>query len=83
MNYTWTENWPTEPGWYWFYGFRFSFECNWPNAMERIAKPELHVVQVIKGNNCTVYVCSGAFLYKDEGARGVWQRVLEPELPKE
>jgi NADPH-dependent ferric siderophore reductase len=69
----WTDEWPTEEGYYWFYGH---------TSRHRADRPyEINVVQVAHGANCTVYICRGALLYKVEGADGVWQPVYPPELP--
>lgn len=69
----WVKEWPTEPGWYWFYGLRYSRE-----------QPELNPVQVWRaGDGNNAYVVRGSFLYKSEGAEGVWQPMALPDLPGE
>lgn len=72
----WTSEWPTTPGYYWFYGW-----C-WPGwRHERISK--LLYVEAKRTSNRIAYVTEGHFLYRAEGAEGVWQPVQAPELPEE
>jgi hypothetical protein len=72
----WTAEWPTESGRYWFYGWRFM------PAYDR--SPELSLVEIWKSpSGGLLYVTGGHFLYKEEGARGVWQKAILPELPPE
>jgi len=66
----WLNEWPTEPGQYWFYGKRF-----------RSSKHELCLVEVNKISNGVCYTTHGHFLYKAEGCEGKWQKVILPELP--
>lgn len=74
---SWTPEWPTKPGSYWFYGYRF---CRFDEA----DKPELCFVQVrMSGNKKPMYVTHGHFMYKEGGASGLWQKAVLPELPKE
>ena len=70
----WTKEWPTERGWYWFYGQ--TSKIVWDMM------PEYLPVQVRKdGANRPFYVGGGRFLYKGEGARGLWTRMVTPEPP--
>ena len=69
----WTKQWPTEPGFYWFYGWPFR---------DREHKPELHFVDVWKVINGITFVTQGFFLYKEEGADGYWMPAELPELPE-
>ena len=68
----WTTEWPTEPGHYWFYGWCFR---------DRDKPAKFHCVEVWKLQKGRAYVTDGHFLYKAEGAEGVWQPVEFPELP--
>ncbi len=66
----WTEQWPTKPGYYWFYGWPFK---------DRDDKPKLHFVEVWKEG---AFVTNGHFLYKSEGGEGYWMPVETPTPPK-
>ncbi len=70
----WTKEWPAKEGFYWFYGIPFK---RWVDKYE----PELHFVQVKKISNGICMITNGHFLYKQEGAEGVWQEVELPKLP--
>lgn len=66
----WTEEWPTEPGWYWFVGH---LDC-WSDK-------ELHSVRVRvseAARNGVVYVVDGNFMYEDESV-GMWCPAIFPE----
>lgn len=67
----WQQEWPTEPGWYWFY-------YHW-NLSER--KLRLTAVEVKKIANGLAYVGMGTFLYPGE-VTGLWQPIAAPELPE-
>ena len=71
---SWTKDWPTEPGYYWFYGWCFR---------ERHRSPETHLVEVWRTATPGVvsYVTEGHFLYKEEGADGYWMPARVPEPP--
>lgn len=68
----WTIAWPEEPGYYWFYGWCFR---------DRSREPELHFVRVRKIVNGVVRITDGHFLYKQEGAYGMWTKIKFPDLP--
>lgn len=70
----WTIEWPSEPGYYWFYGWAFT---------DRSRDPELHFVKV-RGiaQGKLMYVTNGHFLFKQEGGEGYWMPVTLPELPE-
>lgn len=70
---SWTSEWPIEPGWYWFYGWPFS---------DRDKLASLYCVEVWKLQNGYAYVTHGHFMYKGEGAEGLWQPMTLPELPQ-
>ncbi len=70
----WTEVWPVEPGHYWFFG--------WCSGMLRCDHgPEIVLVKVSKAVNAFVYVGNGHFIYKGEGAVGLWKEAVLPEPP--
>jgi hypothetical protein len=68
---TWSAEWPTEPGIYWFHGYRF-------NSRER--PPEMYLVRVTRGRDCLVCVSEGSFIFKRE-AEGVWTSAIVPDPP--
>jgi len=71
---SWTETWPIEQGWYWFYGW-----C-WRSAYDEPA--ELHLVKVRLGQKRhPFYVTNGHFVWKGEGAIGWWKDAELPEVP--
>lgn len=67
----WFSEWPVNPGYYWFYGKR--------SRMSQ--KDELHVVQVWKISNGVTYVADGTFIFKEDGADGVWLVLDQPNPP--
>lgn len=72
----WSEDWPTEPGHYWFYGWCFRA---WGDV--RVNLPKWHFVRVRRTANSLAFVTNGHFLYKSEGAEGLWQAAMLPEPP--
>jgi len=73
----WKKEWPKDPGLYWFYDRRFS-----KTSYEDLNKPELCFVEVaIDSQGNPMYITMGHFLYKAEGAMGVWSKAELPELP--
>ena len=69
----WTSKWPIEPGYYWFYGWRFDDRDNPAN---------FHYVRVHRITNGIAYITDGHFLYRGEGGGGIWQLGDFPELPQ-
>jgi len=74
---SWQDEWPTEPGMYWFYGWRSLFAVT--NSL-----PNLFFVKVLGTSKpgSMVYIEGGSFLFKGEGGYGKWLRVEPPELPR-
>ncbi len=76
----WQDNWPTESGMWWFYGW-----C-WKKSGTRDEPelPEIHLVNVretaVKGSY--MLVTNGHFLYKQEGAEGKWMKATLPTPPE-
>lgn len=69
----WSREWPTESGWYWFYGV----------LSKSADTPRLKPVQVRRtGNGHMFYVIAGGFAYQQEGARGYWLPAVVPDLPE-
>ena len=72
----WTTEFPTKPGKYWFYGYRFGkVSCG------LLQKPELLYVQVRKIQNGFIYIANGQFMSKHEVEEPHFQEVILPELP--
>lgn len=70
----WTPDWPAERGYYWFYGWCFR---------RRDRPPELHFVKVRHdGTGKPIYITDGHFLFKAEGAEGLFCPADIPELPQ-
>lgn len=66
----WTRKWPIIPGIYWFFG--------WCWKQDR-GQAKSHLVQVRKVVNGCMYVTNGHFIYKAEGADGLWAKA---DIPK-
>lgn len=75
---SWGDEWPTEKGLWWFYGWCFGKE-----GIREKNEPELYLVKVSGplGSGDFMYVTNGHFLYKGEGATGKWRKASLPELP--
>jgi len=68
----WIKEWPTEPGWYWF----------WGKTYKGSLKHELYMVQVWQmASGGLAYVTGGALLHEWEGAEGMWHPAVVPEPP--
>lgn len=74
----WCKEWPKEAGLWWFHGWRFKPQTNLSE------KPELCLVEVrgTSQKGVMAYITHGHFLYSEEGAKGLWQKVDVPVLPK-
>ena len=70
----WLDEWPKEPGYYWFYGKRFG------KGEPKLCYVEVHRTSV---KSVPSYVTHGHFMYKQEGCTGKWQKVVLPELPED
>lgn len=76
----WTKDWPEEAGDYWFYGWRFGDKSDLHGGKQN--PPELSHVEVRKtGNNKFMFVTRGHFLYKEEGAIGIFAKIDLPTIP--
>ncbi len=67
----WTDNWPTVPGTYWFYGDMYG-ELN---------RFDYHICKVWAISNGIAYVTEGTFMHKAEGALGIFAPITFPGLP--
>ena len=69
----WSEDWPTMPGFYWFFGWPYKGE------KELGRKPELNSVRVMEISNGMMVTRSGAFWFQSEwGGEG---RFIKAEIP--
>jgi hypothetical protein len=73
----WVTDWPTEEGWYWFFGKQ------WSKATE-------NTLDIIKVKYCgpperrfITYTCNGGFVYKSDDMVGKWLALPTPLLPLE
>lgn len=67
QNDTWTSEWPTEPGNYWFH----SYKHHW--------KPETSLVKVRLQCGVLFFLYDGSLIHEDEGFKGLW---LPAEVPE-
>lgn len=68
----WTQEWPTEPGMYWFYGQRYQEK-----------RVELCFLRVWESANSLFLVCEGNIMYKSEAGPVAWFRKIDaPPLPE-
>ena len=72
---SWSPEWPTEPGWYWFYGWEFGASTSVEAALD--------TVEVFASGGALVYIRSGHALRKEKGATGLWLPLETPEVPEE
>lgn len=71
MDSSWSPLWPTEPGMYWFAGWKFGSST----------KPGVYLAKAIGMSGKVPIVVDGHFMYKTEGGSGVWKPATVPELP--
>lgn len=64
----WTDKFPDDPGWYWFYGF--------PWGKGKRSEPRLYMMKV----NTVYGAVDNAFVYRQE-AVGHWMKAEPPSLP--
>ena len=89
----WVNEFPSEPGNYWFYGelWRGSMGCHYGDNPDQI-KPELCYVQIKKGGGGSLMGSSqGQFVFSkkfnfnknQQGWIGYWRKVESVELPED
>jgi len=73
----WSEEWPTEPGLYLFYGDRFK------KADNPLFKPDFFLCKVRAASNAMMYIAGDNFMYESQGY-GVFKPITEPvpEIPR-
>lgn len=75
----WSKEWPTEPGYYWFYGWTW---CDKSFRITNNKPPKPHFVEVNKtSGQSLIYVTKGNFMYKSERHIGLWTPAFPPEAP--
>ena len=72
----WTHDWPTKPGWYWFYG-----DPHGNRYKDQFVR--LYPVRVGKISNGLSYVAEGNFTFKSQASDGVWTKMIVPSEPPE
>ena len=76
MNEEWTQEWPTEPGLYWFYSYRYGMiSCGFKQ------KPKLMMMAVSKCANGFMYTADGQFVFDGEPEHAWFTKVITPDLP--
>jgi len=91
MSTSWTPETPTEPGYYWFYGWAHEKPRKQeprhrtaPLGLEfyKVHVPRLSLVRVRQyGNQNLMFVAEGAFVYPNH-MRGLWTPADLPDLPR-
>lgn len=71
----WSSEWPTEPGWYWFYG-------NYAGERASGMKPMLRPMEARQISNGIMYIGWGTFLYKHEFGTAQFLPLTEPQPPE-
>ena len=74
----WKKEWPTKPGWYWFYGWPFGRDRYFKDDPPRLCMVSVHINII---NNRITYVRDGQFFYKEECAVGLFKKAEVPDLP--
>ena len=74
----WTDVWPIDPGYYWFYGWQSGHF----HRCRRAPEPQMVFVKVSKTmSSSLVYAATYCLLNKSEGAWGLWKKAVLPEPP--
>jgi hypothetical protein len=69
-------DWPTKPGEYWFYGYRYG-----KNYYDREEKKGLMLCRVFETQNGVMHVADGQIIYKSEVEEAAFIPATMPELP--
>ena len=67
----WTKEWPTEPGWYWFYGHLYGEDRD----------SEYGIVRVYEISNGVMRTIDGQFMYEADGHDGIFTKAILPLVP--
>jgi len=73
----WTHEFPTKPGKYWFYGYRYG---KTPCGTE--ADPELMIMDFRKISNGVMASVDGQFVFKSELEEPHFKKFVPPDLPE-
>lgn len=73
----WTTQWPTEPGDYWFYGYRYQRDI-----LDTDRKPALILIEVIKVRNSIATIGNGEFMFENETVHAHFSPFTPPSLPE-
>ena len=76
MKSEWARKWPTELGWYWFYGDPHSKKSG--DKFKRLYPVKVN--KIINGLSCVV---EGHYMFKSEASDGLWTKMIVPEKPEE
>lgn len=73
----WTTKFPTEPGLYWFYSYRYGkISCG------QECEPELMLATVHKIADGTMLIADGQYVHKSEVEQAHFMKCVPPKLPK-
>ncbi len=73
----WTTKFPTEPGLYWFYSYRYGkISCG------QESKPELMLAKLRTIGNGTMLIADGQFVDESEVEQAHFMKCVPPKLPK-
>ncbi len=70
--HVWTSEYPTNPGWYWFYGRHYGDE-----------KHSMGVVNVFPIQNGVCHTLNGQFMFKQDKHEGVFSPIDKPVISAE
>lgn len=73
----WITKYPTKPGYYWFYGYRYGKFFG-----KKKNKPELMFIEVSKIINGLLVVANGQVMYESEIEEAHFMVAKLPEFPK-
>jgi hypothetical protein len=71
----WIEEWPTEPGNYWFYGWTWC-DKNYENVTG--TQPKCELIEVFPTSSGVIRILRGQFMYKSERHIGLWAKAETP-----
>ncbi len=72
----WTTEFPTEPGTYWFYGYRYG-----KTSCGREAKPEMMLVMANEVSNGLMVTAEGQFMFEREIEQASFAKTELPYSP--
>lgn len=72
----WSKEFPTKPGYYWFYSYRYG-----KVSIGRDNEPELMLAEVIKISNGTLMKADGQMVFESEVEEARFKIAELPDLP--